>query len=520
MFDVLFTGATVVDGTGADRFVADVGIDGEHIALVGPAPEGAAARRVVDCSGACLAPGFIDVHTHADHLPFVDPAMGSVLRQGVTSVVVGNCGDSLWPPGEPDTFGPFLAELGPDLGRSWVSFGDYLDAIDACRPGANVAGLVGHGSVRAHVLGSARREADAGEVRALREQVRDALADGAVGLSSGLIYQPGLFADTDELVVVASAVAECGGLYTSHIRGEGSTLFRAVAEAVEVGRTADVPVHISHLKLAASSTWHRAPELLAAVHEAGATGDQYPYTAGLTDLASLLPPWVSPDDFAALRADRSRLEHLEDVVQRGEPGWVGAAEGVGWDHLVPVAPVDEGADSPSLAALARARGETPVETMLDLLEEDREMPVLIHAMQEDDVRTIMRDPDIIVASDSIPVPDDGRWSGLRDHPRSYGTYPRVLGHYVRDEGVLPLEAAVRKMTSLPAERFGLRDRGRVAEGAFADLTLFDPDGIAGGGDFLRPHAAPRGIRLVLVNGRVAWDGTTCTRAGRALRRTT
>jgi len=520
VFDVLFTGATVVDGTGAGRTVTDVAVAGDRIALVGPAPEGATARRVVDCAGACLAPGFIDVHTHADHLPFVDPAMGSALRQGVTSVVVGNCGDSLWPPGEPDTFGPFLAELGPGLCRSWGSFGDYLDAIDACRSGANVASLVGHGSVRAHVLESERREADAGEVRAMRAHVRDALADGAVGLSSGLIYQPGLFADTDELVGVASAVAECGGLYTSHIRGEGSTLFRAVAEAVEVGRRAGAHVHISHLKLAAAGVWHRAAELLGFIHDAGATADQYPYTAGLTDLASLLPPWAPADRFDELRADRARLTRLQESVEHGEPDWVGAAEGVGWDHLVPVGPVGEGEDSPSLAVLARERGETPVETMLDLLDEDREMLVLIHAMQADDVRAIMRDPDVMVASDSIPAPDDERWSSLRDHPRSYGTFPRVLGHYARDEGVLPLEAAVRKMTSLPAERFGLRDRGRVAQGSFADLTLFDPDEIAGGGDFLRPHAAPRGIRLVLVNGRVAWDGTTCTRADRALRRTT
>ena len=293
MFDVLFTGATVVDGSGAERFVADVAVVGDEIVLVGRAPEGAAAGRVVDCTGLCLAPGFIDVHTHADHLPFVDPGMGSVLRQGVTSVVVGNCGDSLWPPGDPGALGPYLADQGPDFGRSWDSFGDYLQAVEACRPGANVAGLVGHGSVRDHVLGEGRREAGPADVRAMRDLVGAALDDGALGLSSGLIYQPGLFAGTDELVAVAAAVAERGGLYTSHIRGEGPTLFQAVREALEVGRRAGAPVHVSHLKLAAEDVWHRAAELLDLVHQAGATGDQYPYTAGLTDLASLLPPWAT-----------------------------------------------------------------------------------------------------------------------------------------------------------------------------------------------------------------------------------
>lgn len=204
MFDLLFAGVTVVDGTGAARFVADVGTVDDRVAIVGRAPEGAAARRVVNGGGLCLAPGFIDVHTHDDHLPFVDPAMGSVLRQGVTCVIVGNCGDSLWPSGDPEALGPYLEDQGPDFGASWAGFGDYLGAIQACRPGANVASLVGHGSLRAHVLGDRREPADGPAARRMQALARRALEDGAVGLSSGLIYQPGLFADVDELATVAA----------------------------------------------------------------------------------------------------------------------------------------------------------------------------------------------------------------------------------------------------------------------------------------------------------------------------
>lgn len=510
--DVLFRRATVVDGTGAAPFVADVGVVGDRVAFVGSAPAGAAAGRTVDCSGLCLAPGFVDVHTHDDHLPFVDPEMGSVLRQGVTSVVVGNCGDSLWPPGDAVSLGPYLGDLGPDFGRSWRTFGEYLAATADCRPGANVAALVGHGAVRGHVLGE-RRRAEDGDLRKMAGLVRAALDDGAVGLSTGLIYRPGLFAGIDELVAVAGPVAERGGLYTSHVRGEGPTLFEAVREALDVGRRADVPVHVSHLKLAAESVWARTDELLDLIHEAGATGDQYPYTAGLTDLAELLPPWATPDTFPALRADGARLKHLEHVISHGEPGWVGAAERVPWECLVPVPVTKTGAGGEDLAALAARRGTTPVEALLDVLESDPDALVLIHGMREQDVRAIMRDPEVMVASDSVPAPDDARWDELLDHPRSYGAFPRVLGHYVRDEGVLPLETAVRKMTSLPADRFGLRGRGRVAAGAFADLTLFDPAAIAGGGDFARPHTPPEGVRLVLVNGRVAWEGATRERAG-------
>lgn len=516
MLDLLIRAATVLDGTGAPGRAADVGVAGDRIVLVGRAPEGVAAARTVDGAGLCLAPGFIDVHTHADHLPFVDPAMGAVLRQGVTTVVVGNCGDSLWPPVGSEGIGPYLDDQGPEYGR-WPTFGAYLDAVDTARPAANVASLVGHGTVREQVLGAERRSADASALRAMSALVDEALADGAVGVSSGLIYQPGLFADVDELAAVARPLARRGSIYASHIRGEGVTVFSAVAEAIEVGRRSGAPVHVSHLKLAARSVWHRTDELLTLVHENGATCDQYPYTAGLTDLVSLLPPWATPDTFAALRTDAARLAHLEEVFSYGEPGWVGAGEQVDWERVVPVPVGGVDTGGLSLAALGREQGVAPLAVMLQMLTEDPGALVLLYDMAEEDVRTIMRDPRVMVASDSIPAPDDERWAGVRDHPRSYGTFPRVLGHYVRDEGVLSLESAVRKMTSLPADRFGLVGRGRVAEGGFADLTLFDAATVGGGGDFDRPHAAPQGVALVVVNGRVAWEGTSGERSGRVLR---
>lgn len=516
--DLLFTDVTIVDGTGDPAYEGLVGVAGDRIAWVGR--RGAAvpqAARTVAGGGRVVAPGFIDVHTHDDHLPFVDPAMEATIRQGVTTVIVGNCGSSLWPPCDLGTFAEYLVDY-PDFGRDWRGCSDYLDAVAACRPSVNVATLVGHGTLRAQVMGYERRPPDSGELARLRELAAEAVAEGALGLSTGLVYAPGMLADTGEIAAMAAAIAPAGGIYTSHIRGEGRLVFTAVREALEIGRRAGVPAHVSHLKLEGRDVWGRTGELLALFEGEDATADQYPYTAWMTTLSSFLPPWAPVGSLPELLASPADHRRLAETIERGEEAWQSSLEGTGWECMVLASAAEPSWAGKDLAVIAAELGEPPVETMFRVLLGKPDAFVVGHVMSEDDVRAILARPGVMVASDGRPLPDDERFRQAAAHPRSYGTFPRVLGRYTRDERVLALATAVRKMSSLPADRFGLRGRGRVAEGALADLVLFDPATVADGGDFDHPFLAPTGIDLVVVNGRVAWDGSVCGRAGRALRR--
>ncbi|MFL5792010.1 MAG: amidohydrolase family protein [Actinomycetota bacterium] len=519
--DLVVTNATVVDGTGAPALPGWVAVDRDRIAAVGRrADEPPAAARTIDARGEVVAPGFVDVHNHSDLSAFVLPTMPSTVRQGVTSIVVGNCGSSPFPLSSWDE-GLSLAYAASSADHprpAWTSWGDYLDAIDAAQPAVNVATLVGHGSVRREVLGEERRPPTDDELARMRTLVREAVADGAVGLSTGLIYVPGIYSDTDEVIALARAAAGKGGLYASHIRGEGRDLFRAVDEALRIGAAAGLRVHISHLKCETSLTWGRADELLARVRDApDATGDQYPYEAWNSSLSSLLPPWAPAGDIAHVAAQAH--ERLRAAVEDGEPDFQSSVDGVGWDRIVLETAPEARWRGRSVADVAEDLGVAPFDAMIELLTADPEISCIGHAMAPEDVRAILADPDVFVASDASATAPDGPGGELPVHPRSYGTFPRALS-LARDERSLPLEAMVRTMTSLPADRFGLTGRGRIESGAFADLVVFDPETIRDRATFDDPHVFPDGISAVIVNGRVAWstDAPSITRAGRALRR--
>lgn len=525
MADLVIADARIADGSGTPAFAGSLEVSDDRISRIlreGEPSLGAAPR--IEAAGRVLAPGFIDVHNHSDVSPFVEPGMDSMLRQGVTTVVVGNCGASASPPAGAAEMAELAGVEPEDLDLGWRTFGEYLSRVDVARPAINVAALVGHGSVRLTVMGEERRPPTQPETAAMRALVEEAMEAGAVGISSGLIYAPGIHATTDELVALASVVGSHGGLYASHVRGEGAPVFEAVAECIEIGRRAGVPSHVSHLKVETSLVWGRAGELLTVIDDARARGDdvsadQYPYTAWESELASCLPPWASPAELPSLLADHAARERLRRVVDSHEDGWHGCCEGVGWERIIVVAH----AGSPeytgkSIAEIASLRGADELETIFDLLIADRFTSIIGHAMLEEDVRTILAREDIMVGSDGLAVSPGGPLGKFNVHPRYYGTFPRVLGRYVRDEPCLSLEAAVKKMTSLPAERFGLSGRGVIAEGAFADLVVFDPTRVLDRATFDSPHAFPDGIDVVIVNGRVAWDGSTGERAGRAVRR--
>jgi N-acyl-D-aspartate/D-glutamate deacylase len=352
----------------------------------------------------------------------------------------------------------------------------------------------------------------------------DALEQGALGLSTGLIYAPGMHAATDEIAGLARAMARRGGLYVSHVRGEGHTVFDAVAECIEIGRRAGVPSHVSHLKVEGQTMWGRSAELLGSIDDARETGadvtaDQYPYTAWETELAAALPRWVTAHELPAAQADPVALDRLIAEIELGGPSAERVGPSLGWERIV----VGSHVPAPDLtgrtiADLAEERGTPAAEIVVELLLADPNTGMIGHGMHEDDVRTIVSRPDVFVGTDGVAIGPGGPLGAFAVHPRYYGTFPRVLGRYVREEGLLSLEDAVRKMTSLPARRFGLAGRGTIETGALADLVLFDPARVADRATYERPHAFADGIGAVVVNGRVAWDGSPGARAGRALRR--
>lgn len=524
--DRLITNALVVDGTGGPAFPGAILLREHTIERVFWSAEEAQLPTDVDtfdAGGRVVAPGFIDPHNHSDLAPFIDPWMDCYLRQGVTTVVVGNCGWSASPiAGAPD-----LAEIhgvAPgDLDLSWDSFATYFERLDAARPAINLAALVGHGGVRQEVMGMASDAPSAQQMQQMQAVLDEAMRAGALGLSTGLIYAPNLFASTEEVAMLARVIEPHGGLYASHIRSEAESVFEAVAECIEIGRRAGVPAHVSHLKVEGKASWGRSGELLGVLDAARAAGadvsaDQYPYTAWETSLHAFLPPWAPVAELAAiLAADYGRLRRS---VHEGEPGWESSVKGIGWDRVIVVGNADETLSGRSIAALAESSGEDPFEAFCRLLMDDPATSIIGHGMIEEDVRTIMARPDITVGSDGTATSPEGPLGRFNVHPRYYGTFPRVLARYVRDEGILTIEQAVAKMTSMTADRFKLGDRGRIRAGAVADLVCLDPATVQDCATYEEPHRYPEGIERVWVGGQVAWDrgSGNGARAGGVVRR--
>lgn len=501
-YDVVILNGMVVDGTGAPRFRADVAVRGGRIVEVSRASlAGRAARRTIDATGLIVAPGFVDLHAHIEPI-FRLPAAESHLRQGVT-----------------------LAVGGPDGGGPWP-VGRWLDSVNATGVGINVATLVGHNTIRSRVLGASNRAPTPGELAQMQAMVAQAMGEGAFGLSSGLEYVPGVYARGDEVAALARVAADSGGIYTSHVRDEAGGLMASVRETIEVGRQARIPVVLTHAKAVGRPNWGRSVDMLAAVDAARAEGidamlDVYPYTASSTGLGILIPSWARAGGDTAF-ARRVRDPATRDSIVRGIIHLVETERGGGDLQFVQFArvPWDRTLEGRRLADWARSRGLVPsarvgAELLIEAMLKGGAGAVY-HVMSEDDVRRIMTHPHAMIASDGgLTRPGDGT-----PHPRAYGTFPRVLARYVREQQALELEQAVRKMTWMPAERLRLPDRGRIAAGFAADIVIFDAATVADRATFADPHQYPTGIPFVLVNGAVAVDSglVTDARAGRAVRR--
>jgi N-acyl-D-amino-acid deacylase len=475
MYDTLIGPVRVLDGSGAAEYRANVALKDGRIAAIG-VPDDTPARARVDGGGRVLAPGFIDVHTHDDTNVIRTPDMLPKLSQGVTTVVVGNCGISAAPvrlrgaPPDP------MNLLGAESDFQYPAFADYTAAVDRARPAVNVAALVGHTALRNNHMDRLDRPATAAEIEAMRGQLREALAHGAIGLSTGLAYASAFSADTDEVKALAQALDEFGALYTTHLRSEFAEILEAMQEAFDVALHARVPVVVSHLKCAGAGNWGRTTEVLARLEKAGRMQpvgcDCYPYSAS----SSTLDLKQVTDDF-----------DIDITWSTPHPEQAGR----------------------KLAAIARDWNMP----LLDAARRLQPAGAVYHGMHEDDVRRVLAHRLTMIGSDGLP-------NDPHPHPRLWGAFPRVLGHYSRDVGLFPLAEAVRKMTGLSAARFGLRDRGLVREGNWADLVLFDPDTVIDRATFDAPLQAAAGIDAVWVNGVLSYRQGRATgdRAGRWLPR--
>ncbi|MFG3261067.1 MULTISPECIES: N-acyl-D-amino-acid deacylase family protein [Streptomyces] len=533
MEDLVIRDADVVDGTGADSYRADVVVDGGRIVSI--VKEAAAAGcqrpkavRELDAEGLVLSPGFIDMHAHSDLALLRDPDHSAKAAQGVTLEVLGQDGLSYAPVDDRTLDGVRRSVAGwngsgDDIDFDWRSVGEYLDRLDR-GIAVNAAYLVPQGTVRALVVGWDDREATPAELDRMRQLVAEGLEQGAVGMSSGLTYTPGMYARNAELTELCRVVAAHGGYYCPHHRSYGAGALEAYAEMVELSRQAGCPLHLAHATMNFGVNEGRAPELLALLDDALAAGadltlDTYPYTAGCTTLVALLPSWASeggPREILRRLTDDGTAERIRhDLETVGSDGCHGVP--VDWDTVE-----ISGVDGPGLGEYvgrtvresAALRGETPWTTARRLLVEDRLAPAILqHVGHEENVRAIMRHRVHTGGSDGI-------LQGAKPHPRAYGTFPRYLGEYVRESGVLSLEECVAHLTGRPAARLRLPDRGLVREGHRADLVLFDPRTVAAGSSYDAPRTPPTGIPYVLIDGRfVIEDGRrTDVLAGRAVRR--
>lgn len=525
-FDLVLKGGTILDGTGGPGYPADLAIVGDRIAAVGEIASGQ-GRRLVDVAGRQVAPGFIDVHTHSDQSILAYPTADSRVRQGITTEVTGNCGSSAAP-----LAGAFTEERLSDLRDEgvepdWTDVASYFQKIEQVRISLNQALLLGQGTLRRNAIGVANRPLTPDELRGVLRALDDGLEQGAIGLSTGLEYVPGTFTPTDEIVEMARIVARRGGIYASHTRNEEAQLLEAVQEAIDIGRRAGLRVQVSHLKAAGSGNWSKQGAALELIESARRDGvevlaDAYPYTAYSTGLDILVPAWAREGGAKALvgrladPADRTRIRAFVVATVAGDPG--------DWDRIV-IARVrtetNQGAVGKDMARLAAEWKMEPADALLRLLtEEEAGVSYIGHAMSPENVERVLRSPLVMIGSDGRSMAPTGRAAASRPHPRSYGTYPRVLGYYGRERKLFDLPTAVRKMTSLPADQFGLPDRGRIARGKKADLVVFDAATVKDEATFEDPHEYPTGISLVLVNGVavVEGGGHTGARPGRVLRR--
>ncbi|HEY3041449.1 MAG TPA: D-aminoacylase [Pyrinomonadaceae bacterium] len=529
-YDLLIRNGLVVDGSGSPGHIADIAIKDDRIVRIGRL-RNARGTREIDASGMVVAPGFIDMLGQSENYLLIDPRAMSKVMMGVTTEVTGE-GESIAPVNER------LIKEQEDFNRrykltiDWRTLGEYFNRLEKQGSGVNLATFVGATQVREYVVGFDNRPPTTTELEQMKQLVAAAMRDGALGLSTSLQYVPARFAKTDEIVELAKVARQYGGIYATHQRSEANALDESLAEVFEIARRAQIPVEIWHLKTAYKKNWGRMPEVLAKIRRARAqrldiTADIYPYIAGSTSLSACLPPWAleggTEKMLARLRDARIR-QQLKQEITTDSKEWENIYLGSGGAPGVLIGSVInrelEAMQGKRLSQIAAEQGKDPLDALFDLVLADHGQTGAIYfMMSEDDMRAAMRAPFVSFCTDSGARANDGPLAGAKSHPRGWGSYPRILGRYVRDQRLLTLAQAIHKMTGLPAARVGLHDRGLLRAGSYADITIFDPKTVIDRATFEIPNQHPEGIKYVIVNGQISVDDgkRTPALAGRALR---
>jgi len=529
-YDLIIRHGLVVNGSGQRAFYADVAVQGDRIARIGDLP-GARAKRVIEAVDQVVAPGFIDMLGQSETYLLIDPRAMSKVMMGVTTEITGE-GESIAPVNER------LIKENEDFNKrynlsvDWRTLGEYFRRVEKQGMGLNLGTFVGATQVREYVVGFDNRPPTPAELEQMKKLVADAMKDGALGISTSLQYVPARFAKTDEIVELAKVAHQYGGIYATHQRSEANALDESLAEVFEIARRAQIPVEIWHLKTAYKKNWGRMPEVLKRIENARAQGlkigaDVYPYIAGSTALSACLPPWAlegGTEKMLTRLRDPNTRESLKKEIATDSKEWENIYLGSGGPSGILIGAVVnrdlEARQGKRLSEIAAEQNKDPLDALFDLILADHGQTGAIYfMMSEDDMKAALRAPFVSVCTDSGARAADGPLAGSKSHPRGWGSYPRILGRYVRDEHLLTLEQAVNKMTGLSAQKVGLRERGELREGYFADITIFDPKIVMDRATFEIPNQYPDGIRYVIINGQISVDDgkRTPTLSGRVLR---
>jgi N-acyl-D-amino-acid deacylase len=530
IYDLIIKNSRIADGTGRAVYRSDIGIRNGKIVSLCDAIENTAAGQVLSAKGLTAVPGFIDAHSHDDFFPLIKPSCEEKVVQGVTTTVIGNCGFS--PAPMTRQYAAALKDSIRTIDEIRIAesdlntFDDFLNILEKSKPGINILPLVGHGTIRIAAMGVSKRPPTGQEMTHMKESISEAMKAGAFGMSTGLSYVPGEYAAAAEIRALAEVVADFGGIYTSHIRNERDGVVDAVKEAIAVGASAKIPVQISHLKVAGKNNWGRSREVLEAIEAAIADGieitcDVYPYDAASTGLTALLPPHLFTEGYPAfsqkLKDTGFRRKLVRELEDNDGTGWEDKMKGTGFDNILIIGSSKfQSENGRSVSEIARRKEKNAYDVIFDIIaEEGNAVSVILFAMAEEDIRRIIAKPFVMIGSDGGPKVDHTFF-----HPRFTGTFPRVFSKYVRQDKLFGLEEAVCKMTSLPAQTFGLTHKGVIKPGFDADIVIIDPEKITDQSTFENPSQKPEGVEWVIVNGKIASERGTVTqnRAGKVLRK--
>lgn len=508
-FDLIIKNGTLIDGIGNKAYRADIGILGEQIIKVGDL-QNATAAVVIDATDRVVSPGFIDIHTHTDTEILINPKAESKIRQGVTTELGGNCGNAAFPMKQPISESAKRRAERNGITSDWTDLSGFHAAIARKGTALNHATLIGQGTVRSFAMGEDQREPTPEELESMKRIVREAMQQGAFGISSGLEYTPSGFADTAELIELCKIVSRYGGFYATHMRSEDETVLEAVGEAIHIAEAANLPLQISHFKAVGSTNWWKLPKMFDLVERASSRGlsvtvDRYPYIAFSTGLSIIFPQWALDGGMGKL------IERLkdQDIRLSMKAKTLKKVAGYGWEKIV-ISNVQKEENShligKNIDEAAAATNSDPYEFACNLIvNEGRDVSHIGFGMNEETTEAVLKHPLAMLGSDGSSLAPYGPLSGGKPHPRNYGAFPRFLGYYVRERKILSLPEAIKKITSMPAARLGLKDRGTIRAGKYADIVVFDPENIIDKATFIDPHQYPVGIDYVLVNGTVVVD---------------